>query len=86
MKRKLLKWKEEWHYYSYACDMAGDKRSIFEFLRFQFPLYAYPFAFVCKLTGKHKWKMESGGDAESGPITYAWCDRCGHTNKPIFGL
>ncbi len=25
----------------------------------------------------HKWSGESGGDAESGPITYAWCDKCG---------
>lgn len=39
---------------------------------------------VCKRVG-HKWKTESAGDAESGPITYTYCSRCGE-NETTFGM
>lgn len=42
-------------------------------------------ALLCKWTGKHNYEMESGGDAESGPITYFWCTRCGHSGRN-FGM
>jgi hypothetical protein len=40
---------------------------------------------VCKYKG-HDWVTESGGDAESGPITCSYCTRCGHVEKPQFGM
>jgi hypothetical protein len=31
---------------------------------------------ICKIFG-HKIKMEISGNAESGPVTDWWCERCG---------
>lgn len=41
---------------------------------------------VCKVLGTHKWEMECGGDAESGPITSGHCTRCGHVMETIYGM
>lgn len=40
---------------------------------------------VCKIKG-HKWTIESGGNAESGPMTYHYCERCNIQEGPYFGM
>jgi hypothetical protein len=73
---QVKRWKFDWYYYKCASKMMNDEISVIDFLRFQLQI-VFPFAFLCKLTKKHKWEMETGGDAETGPITDSWCTRCG---------
>lgn len=38
-----------------------------------------------ELNCEHSWSCSSGGDAESGPITYSQCSKCGKTETQ-FGM
>lgn len=40
----------------------------------------------CEMRGWHDVFIESSGDAESGPITYAECKCCGKSWGPIYGM